>query len=45
MKAVAVGMCALVVAAEGVITMNADNFDELVVSAGKAALVMFMAPW
>ena len=28
-----------------VVTVNADNFDELVVSSGKAALVMFMAPW
>ena len=49
MKAVLFAMCALVLAsmlaAEGVITMNSDNFDEHVVSSGKAALVMFMAPW
>jgi len=47
MKTVLFAMCALVavLAAEGVVDMNADNFDEHVVSSGKAALVMFMAPW
>jgi protein disulfide-isomerase-like protein len=35
----------LAVAATNAVDLNADNFDETVVSSGKAALVMFMAPW
>ena len=48
MKATLFVACALlaVFAVQGnILDMDADNFDEHVVHSGKAALVMFMAPW